>query len=120
MAGRPKRIRSIQSYINHIDTHTASGPMKMGTSPSIGITHYYWHNLQTRCNQIAGKPKKSYDNMVFLNINPSQTPVPSGFTQSTNYNYSYIPNYPYKEYQYTDFNQKYHNHYYRPYLFHNQ
>ena len=38
MAGRPKRIRSIQSYVNHIDNNTFSGPMKMGTPPSIGKT----------------------------------------------------------------------------------
>ena len=91
MAGRPKRIRSIQSYINHIDNNTFSGPMKMGTSPSIGVTHYYWHNYQTQCNQKANAVKKSYANMVFLNVNPAQTPVPDGFTPSTNKNYGYDP-----------------------------
>jgi hypothetical protein len=91
MAGRPRRIRSIQSYINHIDAHTFSGPMKMGTSPSIGVTRYYWHNYQTNCNQQANKVKKSYANMVFLNINPAQTPVPAGFTPSVNYNYYHLP-----------------------------
>ena len=91
MAGRPKRIRSIQSYINHIDAHTFSGPMKMGTSPSIGVTHYYWHNYLTNCNQNPNAVKKSYANMVFLNINPAQTPVPAGFTPSVNYNYGYVP-----------------------------
>ena len=115
MAGRPKRIRSIQSYINHIDNNTASGPMKMGTAPTVGITHYYWHNIQTQCNTVANKPKKSYANMVFLNINPSQTPVSAGFTQSTNYNYSYVPNKLYPNFV-ADYNTKYHNHYYRPYL----
>lgn len=92
MAGRPRVVRCIQSLINHIDNHTASGPMKMGTAPSVGITRNYWHNLQTQCNTQANKPKKSYKNMVFLNINPSQTPVSEGFKQSTNYNYSYVPN----------------------------
>lgn len=82
MAGRPRIVRNKQSYINHIDANTFSGPMKMGTSPSIGITHNYWHNYQTQCNQNPNAVKKSYANMVFLNINPSQTPVPSGFTQS--------------------------------------
>ena len=82
MAGRPRIIKSIKSYINHIDAHTASGPMKMGTSPSVGVIKYYWHNYQSNCNQTAGKPKKSYDNMVFLNINPAITPVSAGFPQS--------------------------------------
>ena len=41
MAGRPRIIRSIQSYINHIDAHTFSGPMKTGTSPSIGVTRNF-------------------------------------------------------------------------------
>jgi hypothetical protein len=91
MAGRPKKIRNIQSYINHIDANTFSGPMKMGTSPSIGVTHYYWHNYQTQCNQKADAVKKSYANMVFLNINSAQTPVSAGFTPSSNNNYGYSP-----------------------------
>ena len=35
MAGRPKRIRSIQSYVNHIDNNTFSGPstrLPLGTN----------------------------------------------------------------------------------------
>jgi hypothetical protein len=115
MAGRPRIVRNIKSYVNFVDNHTASGPMKMGTAPSVGITHYYWHNLQCYANQTAGKPKKSYKNMVFLNINPAQTPVREGFTQSTNYNYSYVPNKLLPNY-FADYNTKYHNHYYRPYL----
>jgi hypothetical protein len=95
MAGRPRVVRCIQSLVNHIDNHTASGPMKMGTAPSVGITRNFWHNLQTQCNTQANKPKKSYKNMVFLNINPSQTPVSEGFKQSTNYNYSYVPSHIY-------------------------
>ena len=82
MAGRPRIIRNIQSYVNHIDNNTWSGPMKMGTSPSVGVVKNYWHNYQSYCNQTAGKKKKSYDNMVFLNINPAQTPVSAGFSQS--------------------------------------
>jgi len=43
--------------------------------------------------------------MVFLNINPAQTPVSAGFTPSSNYNYGYIPpqqqpNMTYKMYNY--------------------
>ncbi len=91
MAGRPHRIRSIKSYINHIDAHTFSGPMKSGTSPSVGVTRNYWHNYATQCNQNPNQIKKSYNNMVFLNINPAQTPVSAGFRPTTNNSYYYIP-----------------------------
>jgi hypothetical protein len=113
MAGRPRRIRSIQSYINNIDNHTFSGPMKMGTAPSVGVTRYYWHNLQSQCNTKAGAVKKNYDNMVFLNINPAQTPVSAGFTPTCNYNYSYVPP---PGVAFYDANARFDNHYYRPYL----
>jgi hypothetical protein len=117
MAGRPRRIRSIQSYINNIDNNSFSGPMKMGTSPSIGVTHYYWHNYQTQCNQNPNAVKKSYANMVFLNINSAQTPVPAGFRQSTNYSYSTnIPNYYNKPVNYYNANEKFRNHFYSPYI----
>ena len=82
MAGRPRIVRNIQSYVNHIDNNTFSGPMKMGTSPSIGVTHYYWYNYKSQCNQNPNAVKKSYNNMVFLNINPAVTPVSAGFSQS--------------------------------------
>ena len=65
MAGRPHKIRSIKSYINNIDAHTFAGPMKSGTSPSVGVTHYYWHTYATQCNQNPNQVKKSYNNMVF-------------------------------------------------------
>jgi len=112
MAGRPKKIRSIKSYINNIDNHTFSGPMKSGTAPSIGVTHYYWYNYATQCNTNPNQVKKSYNNMVFLNINPAQTPVSAGFRPTTNYNYSY--NAP-KGVGFYDANAKYDNHFYRPY-----
>ena len=92
MAGRPRRIRSIQSYINSIDNTTFSGPMKMGTGPRVGVTRNFWYNYQTQVNQKADAIKKSYNNMVFLNINPSQTPVPAGFTPTSSGNYTYIRN----------------------------
>ena len=114
MAGRPRIVRNIKSYINYVDNRSDSGPMKMGTAPSVGITRNYWHNLQCYANQKAGKPKKSYKNMVFLGINPAQTPVREGFTQSCNYNYSYVPNRVLPNF-FADYNKKYHNHYYRPY-----
>jgi len=88
MAGRPKRIRSINSYIAHIDNNTASGPMKCGLTSSIGNTHYYSHFYQTRGTTKTNQFKKSYNNMVFLNINSAQTPVSEGFTPSTYVNYT--------------------------------
>ena len=112
MAGRPKKIRCIQSYINSIDAHTASGPMKMGTAPSIGVTRNYWYNYVTQCNTNPNAVKKSYDNMVFLNVNSAHTPVSAGFRPTTNYNYSY--NAP-PGVGFYDPNSKYNNHYYRPY-----
>jgi len=113
MAGRPHRIRSIKSYVNNIDNNTFSGPMKMGTAPSIGVTHYYWYNYASQCNTNPNAVKKSYDNMVFLNINPAQTPVSAGFRPTTNYNYSY--NAP-RKVAFYDANVKYNNHFYRPYF----
>lgn len=68
MAGRPKLVRCKQSYVNHIDNNTISGPMKMGTSPSIGVTKNFWNNYDTQCNQKANAVKKNYSNMVFLNL----------------------------------------------------
>jgi len=112
MAGRPRVVRCKQSYVNHIDNNTASGPMKMGTAPSIGVTRNYWYNYVTQCNTNPNAVKKSYANMVFLNINSAQTPVSAGFRPTTNYNYSY--NAP-PGVQFYDANAKYDNHYYRPY-----
>jgi len=113
MAGKAKVMRLKQSLVNNIDNNTASGPMKMGLPPSIGVTRNYWHNYATQCNTTAGAPKKSYDNMVFLNINPAQTPVTAGFRPTTNYNYSYNPR---PGVGFYDANVKYDNHYYRPYF----
>jgi len=81
MAGRPRVVRCKQSYINNIDNHTASGPMKMGTAPSIGVTRNYWYNYVTQCNTNPNAVKKSYANMVFLNISSAQTPVSAGLDQ---------------------------------------
>jgi len=51
MAGRPRKIRSIQSYINHSDAHSGLSMLKAGTPPKVGVTHYLWYNLQTQANQ---------------------------------------------------------------------
>lgn len=113
MAGRPHKIRSIKSYINNIDAHTFAGPMKSGTSPSIGVTHNYWHTYATQCNQNPNQVKKSYNNMVFLNINPAQTPVSAGFRPTTNYNYSYNSSYN-SSVRFYDANSQYDNHFFLP------
>ena len=110
MAGRAKVVRLKQSLVNSIDAHTAAGPMKTGLPPSIGVTKYYWYNYNVRCNTQAGAPKKSYNNMVFLNINPAQTPVSAGFRPTTNYNYSYNP---VPGVGFYDLNTKYDNHFYK-------
>ena len=112
MAGRRKIVRCIQSHINNVDNHTFAGPMKSGLPPRVGVIKYYQRFYITRCNQNPNAIKKSYDNMVFLNINPSQTPVPSGFKQTANYNYSYNPPAGVAFY---DATAQFDNHYYRPY-----
>ena len=112
MAGRSRKVRNIQSYINNIDNNTFSGPMKMGTAPSIGVTRNYWYNYVTQCNTNPNAVKKSYDNMVFLNINPAQTPVSAGFRPTTNGGYTYNA---YPQVAYYNPNVKYDNHFYRPY-----
>ena len=114
MAGRSRKMRNIQSYINNIDNNTFSGPMKSGLPPSIGVTRNFWYNYGARCNQDPNAVKKSYANMVFLNINSAQTPVSAGFRPTTNYNYSYVA--PQGTAPWYDANVKYDNHYYRPYL----
>ena len=47
MAGRPRKIRSIQSYINHSDTHSGLGMLKEGTAPKIGVTRNFWNTYST-------------------------------------------------------------------------
>jgi len=89
MAGRSKKVRNIQSYINNIDNNTFSGPMKMGTAPSIGVTRNYRQNYNTNCNTNPNAVKKSYKNMIFLNINSAQTAVTAGFRPTTHNNYYY-------------------------------
>jgi hypothetical protein len=81
MAGRPRIVRSIQSYINKVDTHSGIGPMKQGTPNKIGVTHYYWYNLQTQANPsntplnryqvLTGAGKYTgFGNLIWLGIKP--------------------------------------------------
>jgi hypothetical protein len=111
MAGRPKIVRCIQSHINAVDNTTFAGNMKTGLPPRVGVTHYYHDFYSARCNQDPNAVKKSYNNMVFLNVNPSQTATPAGFTPTANFNYTYTRPGVY----YYDANLKYKKHYYRPY-----
>lgn len=114
MAGRSRKVRNIQSHINHVDNTTFSGPMKMGTPPSIGVIKYYWHNYNINCNKKADAKKKSYANMVFLNLNSAQTPTPEAFTPSSlRTTYTYIP--PPGVYYY-DANRKYNQGFASPYF----
>jgi hypothetical protein len=82
MSGKPRIIRSIQSYINHADTHAGLGPLKAGNAPSIGVTHTYWFNYQSQCqpNKLErlnpGTIANNYDDLVWLNIRPTYTPSP--------------------------------------------
>jgi len=46
MAGRPRRIRSIQSYVNHIDTHSGLGTLKEGFPPRVGVTRRFWQDYR--------------------------------------------------------------------------
>ena len=50
MAGRPRVIKNIQSYINNSDTHSGLSMLKAGTPNKIGVTHYLWYNLQSQAN----------------------------------------------------------------------
>jgi hypothetical protein len=75
MAGRPRIVRNIQSYINHADANAGLGPLKAGFGPSVGVTHNYWYNYQSLCqpNRLA---VPNYQGLVWLNIRPTYTPSP--------------------------------------------
>lgn len=51
MAGRPRIVRSIQSYVNKSDSNSGIGILKAGTSPKIGVSRNFWYNYQTQCSQ---------------------------------------------------------------------
>jgi hypothetical protein len=51
MSGRPRIVRSIQSYVNHSDANSGLGPLKAGTPNKVGVTHYLWYNLQSQASQ---------------------------------------------------------------------
>lgn len=48
MSGRPRKIRSIQSYINHSDANNGLSMLKSGMPPKVGVTRNFWHNFQTQ------------------------------------------------------------------------
>lgn len=82
MAGRPHRVRSIQSYINRSDANSGLGPLKAGTPTKVGVTHYLWHNLKTEANQgpLDFLNSQVYYNTLqwqrYGNLRPSFTPCP--------------------------------------------
>lgn len=51
MAGRPRRVRSIQSYINHSDAHSGLSMLKAGTPNKIGNTQWTWYPQKTQAHQ---------------------------------------------------------------------
>jgi hypothetical protein len=88
MAGRPRKIRCVQSYVNRIDNNTFAGPMKCGLTSTIGVTHYYSTLNQARGTTRANQKKKTYNNMVFLNITSAHNATPEGFKPSSYINYT--------------------------------
>jgi len=61
MAGRPRKVRNIQSYINNSDAHSGLGVLKEGFPPRVGVTRYYWHNLSTQ----SSPGPQSFNNSPF-------------------------------------------------------
>jgi len=51
MAGRPRKVRSIQSYINHSDSQSGLSMLKAGTAPRVGVTRNIWWKYQTQASQ---------------------------------------------------------------------
>ena len=51
MAGRPRKVRSIQSYINHSDSQSGLSMLKAGTAPQVGVTRNFWWNYQTESSK---------------------------------------------------------------------
>ena len=82
MAGRPRVVRSIQSYINRSDANSGLSMLKAGTAPKVGVTHYLWYNLQSQCAQgpLDFVNSKVYYNTLqwqtYGNLRPSFVPSP--------------------------------------------
>ena len=82
MAGRSRNVRNIQSYINRSDSHSGLGPLKAGTGPAIGVTHYLWHNISTECSKGPLDKINSqayYSSLIWQrygNLRPSFRPSP--------------------------------------------
>ena len=51
MAGRPRKERSIHSYINHSDSQSGLSMLKAGTAPQVGVTRNFWWNYQTESSK---------------------------------------------------------------------
>uniref|UniRef100_A0A6C0B260 Uncharacterized protein n=1 Tax=viral metagenome TaxID=1070528 RepID=A0A6C0B260_9ZZZZ len=82
MAGRPRVVRNIQSYINRSDANSGLSMLKAGTAPKVGVTHYLWYNLQSQCTQgpLDFVNSKVYYNTLqwqtYGNLRPSFVPSP--------------------------------------------
>jgi len=94
MAGRPRIVRSIQSYINRSDAKSGLSMLKSGTPPKVGVTHYYWHNLATQANP---GPLSFNNNPLYYqtlqwqrygNLRPSFRPSPRTSINNGNYGLS--------------------------------
>jgi hypothetical protein len=87
MAGRPRKVRSIQSYINHSDAHSGLSMLKAGTAPQVGVTRNFWWNYQTQSSQgpldfvNSQEYYKTLQWQRYGNLRPSFVPSPrQGYT----------------------------------------
>ena len=90
MAGRSRNIKNVQSHVNWLDNHSGIGPLKQGTPPRTGVTHYYWFNLQSQANPstipnpdiLTGRGKYvGFGNLVWL----AHKPPPYKVSPKNNY-----------------------------------
>lgn len=87
MAGRPRKVRSIQSYINHSDSQSGLSMLKAGTAPQVGVTRNFWWNYQTESSKgpldfvNTQEYYKTLQWQCFGNLRPSFVPSPrEGYT----------------------------------------
>jgi len=82
MAGRPRKVRSIQSYINHSDSQSGLSMLKAGTAPQVGVTRNFWWNYQTESSKGPldfVNSQEYYQTLqwqCFGNLRPSFVPSP--------------------------------------------
>jgi hypothetical protein len=92
MAGRPKKIRSIQSYINRSDANSGLGMLKEGFPPRVGNTRNFWHNYQVQSspgpNSFINSPiyYKTLQWQRYGNLRPPFRPSPRTSAYTNAYN----------------------------------